>query len=117
MKEEFKTFVRKRPYLAKYVNNGSMTWQKFYEQWSLYGEEESVWSKYKETEEKKDNKETFNFSSVSDMIKKIDVDSVQKGINSLQKIIELFQGFTLKDANKINKDTYEPRQLFKKFED
>ena len=24
-----------------------MTWQKFYEQWSLYGEDENVWKDYK----------------------------------------------------------------------
>ena len=46
MKEEFKLFVKKRPELINYVNNGKMTWQKFYEQWYLYGEVEAVWSKY-----------------------------------------------------------------------
>ena len=30
-KEEFKTFVKKNPKLIKYVQDGSSSWQKFYE--------------------------------------------------------------------------------------
>ena len=56
MKEEFKNFVRKKPELIKYVNNGSMTWQKFYETYSLYGKENDVWNKYfNNNEEIKEN--------------------------------------------------------------
>ena len=46
------------------------------------------------------------------------MDQVQKGVNSLQKIIELLQGFTLGAGDENVSDTgYKPRQLFKKFED
>lgn len=121
MKEEFKAFVRKRPELIKYVNSGEMTWQKFYEQWSLYGEDEKVWESYKRVEKSEDAKtkdSSFNLGSITDMIKKVDMDSVQKGVNSLQKIVELLQGFTAKDAvSSVGTKNYEPRQLFKKFED
>ena len=113
MKDEFKKFVRKKPELIKYVNAGKLTWQNIYEQWSLYGEDDSIWNKYNVEDNKK--AETLNISSITDMIKKIDVDQVKKGVNSLQKIIELLQSFTLSD-NKAS-STYEPRQIFKKFED
>ena len=52
-KEEFKEFIRKNPNLIKYVNNGEMTWQKFYEMYDLYGESDDAWREYK-TEERKD---------------------------------------------------------------
>lgn len=120
LKEEFKAFVRKRPELIKYVNSGEMTWQKFYEQWSLYGEDENVWKDYKNnniSSSSNTKQESFNLGSIADMIKKVDMNSVQKGVNSLQKIIELLQGFTAKDVATSNSKTYEPRQLFKKFED
>lgn len=119
MKEEFKAFVKKRPELIKYVNSGEMTWQKFYEQWSLYGEDEKVWESYKSKEKKEDIKtDSFNIGSITDMIKKVDINSVQKGVNSLQKVIELLQGFTTKDVgSSVGAKNYEPRQLFKKFED
>ena len=44
--EEFKNFVRTKPELIKYVQNGEMTWQKFYELYDLYGTDESFWNKY-----------------------------------------------------------------------
>ena len=117
MKEEFKTFVRKRPELIKHVNSGNTSWQKLYETWNLYGEKEEIWNNYSNAinEEKEDKKEEFNMSNITDMIKKIDMNQVQKGVAGLQKMIELIQGFTTKEE--VNTNKYEPRQLFKKFED
>lgn len=125
LKEEFKAFVRTKPELVSYVSSGEMTWQKFYEIWSLYGNDDKVWEKYKEKEDSRSsntssNNESFSFSSLVDSIKKIDMNSVQKGINSMQKAIELLQGFTsggaASSASKAASG-YQPRQLFKKFED
>ncbi len=121
MKEEFKAFVRTKPELAKYVNSGEMTWQRFYEQWSLYGSDSEVWNKYKKEEVKTSDKKTtegFSFSNIMEMAKQIDMDSVQKGINSVQKALELFQGLVTKDtASNVSKAQHGARQLFKKFED
>ena len=36
LKEEFKTFVKLHPELIKYVRTDEMTWQKFFEIYSLY---------------------------------------------------------------------------------
>ena len=49
-KDDFKEFASKNPSLAKYIENGEMSWQKFYELYDIYGEDESVWSKYKNSE-------------------------------------------------------------------
>lgn len=116
MKEEFKAFVRKRPYLTNYVNNGKMTWQKFYEQWRLYGEDEAIWKKYETNQEKKEETQ-FNFNTIAEMLKKVDMDSVQKGVNSLQKIVTLIQGIITPSSSQTDIASYEPRELFKKFED
>ncbi len=112
MKEQFKEFVKNKPELIEYVNSGEMTWQKFFEQWSLYGEDEKVWGKYLEKEKKE---ESLNFSTITDFIKKVDAEQIKKGVNSIQKVVELLQGLTLKEN--ANNQSYEPRKLFKKFED
>ena len=114
MKEEFKAFVKRKPELISYVTSGSMTWQKFYEIWNLYGEDDKVWQKYSK-EYIINTSEGFSIASIIDLVKKLDMDQVQKGINGIQKAIGLLQGFTNKDTN--NKNGYEPRQIFKKFED
>ena len=120
LKEEFKVFVRTKPELISYVSSGEMTWQKFYEIWSLYGNDDKIWNKYKVKEEVKNqgNNEGFSISSLIDSIKKVDMNQVQKGVSSMQKAIELLQGLsTSKTTSQSNTSSYQPRQLFKKFED
>lgn len=120
LKEEFKAFVRTKPELISYVSSGEMTWQKFYEIWSLYGNDDKIWNKYKVKEEVKNqgNNEGFSISSLIDSIKKVDMNQVQKGVSSMQKAIELLQGLsTSKTTSQSNTSSYQPRQLFKKFED
>lgn len=114
MKEEFKTFVKTKPELINYVNNGTMTWQRFYELWTLYGPDDKIWDNYL----KKDSiVSDFSLSSIINTIKNIDMDSVKKGVTNIQKVIEIMQGFSTKDSVPKSGNTYEPRQLFKKFED
>lgn len=120
LKEEFKAFVRKKPELISYVTKGDMTWQRFYEIWALYGDDDKVWDKYKNTVEEKNsyNNQNFNFSSFIDWVKNVDMNQVQKGVNSVQKVIGLLQGLTgSSKLDESSSSSYEPRQIFKKFED
>ena len=101
--DSFKMFVRKNPNLIKYVNNNEMTWQKFYEMYDLYGEDNSIWDKYVKEEEKptintkNNNKNSFN--EVINMVKNMDVDKVQEGITSLQKALSLFGDLVVSKNN------------------
>ncbi|MDE5587479.1 MAG: YlbD family protein, partial [Bacilli bacterium] len=45
-KETFKRFVRSHPNLVSHVNRGETTWQKLYEMYDLYGENNSIWNSY-----------------------------------------------------------------------
>ena len=46
IKDNFKKFVKQNPILLKHVQSGKMTWQKFYEMYDMYGEDENTWSPY-----------------------------------------------------------------------
>ncbi len=122
-KEDFKRFVRSHPELIQYVSNGSMSWQKFYEMYDIYGENNSVWLKYQEVgdtnsvkESTKKTTSTVGDTSLKDlfnMVKKIDLDSVKKGAEGLQKAIALVQNFgSSKPTN-----NYQARPLYKHLED
>lgn len=122
LKEKFKEFVRTKPELIKYVSSGKETWQSLFEIWSLYGSDDKVWNNYSSLDVKEEKKEvkkeeTFSFQSLMDSVKKLDMDSVKKGIGNIQKVIELLQGLTTKGSTATQASTYTPRQLFKKFED
>lgn len=120
-KEEFKLFVKSHPELIRYVKNGEMTWQKFYETYSLYGKENDVWNKYfNNNEEIKENtnekKENVSITDVIDMVKKVDLNSVQKNITNISKALGIVQSLITKDEVNTT-EIYTPRPLYKKFED
>ena len=64
-KEEFKSFVRKHPELIKYVKSGEMNWQKFYELYNLYDEDNSAWGEYFNNNRTENTSSTNNRSANS----------------------------------------------------
>jgi predicted component of type VI protein secretion system len=110
MKEDFKNFVNNHKELIRYVNSDKMTWQKFYDMYTLYGEKSDVWDEYFK---KEDNKTNISLKDILDSLKKLDPDEVSKNINSLNKILSLISTLVTKDKEPV----YEPMPLYKKFED
>ena len=117
--EEFKNFVRTKPELIKYVQNGEMTWQKFYELYDLYGTDESIWNKYilRDRSGVEDS-----ISKITNMVKNVIVDSIKSHINTAQKAIDFVSDLTKKNptsniAENLTKGPVSPRPLNKFFED
>lgn len=90
-KEQFKEFVQKNPHLADYVENNTMTWQKFYELYDVYGENKEIWQKYL-------NKNNRNINNFFD---KVDPDAIQKHIESAQKALDIFSEIANKTSENI----------------
>ena len=105
-KTEFKEFVRKYPSFASFVQNKNTTWQELYELWDMYGDDDKVFSRYKTV--------GTDLNNVINSIKNINMDSVKKNLNSIEKGIKLLQDFVKKEDTV---PTYEPRPIFKRFED
>jgi len=113
MIDEFKKFVRNNPYLVNYVRNNKMTWQKFYEIYDLYGEDDSIWNDFKNNTSNSTSNIGNTFKDIVNLVKGIDLNSVQKALTSLDKAIETFKGFSSNNTNEI----YEERPKNKYFED
>ena len=111
-KEDFKKFVKNNPELINKVKNNEMTWQKYYEIYDLYGEDNNIWNNYII----KDKKENLKFNEIMNMVKNIDVDNVQNSISSLQKALGLF-GDLFVNKNNSNSSNYNPRPIYKRFDD
>ena len=113
-KEEFKSFARLHPELLDYIRNKEMTWQNFYEIYDIYGDDERAWNKYL-----KKPSSTSNFNNITDIVKNIDMDSVQKHINTAQKALGLVQELTGKGTSSVGsaKAPVNPRPINKFFED
>ena len=116
-KEEFKEFIRNKPELVEYIKNDEMTMQKFYEIYDIYGTDENAWKVYERKSETTNNLNNFK---LTDIMKKINVDELQKHINTAQKALGVVEDLTSKGTNTINNAIKGPltsRPLNKFFED
>lgn len=103
-KESFKTFARNNPELATTVLENKATWQQLYELYEIYGEESNIWNNYL-------TKKETSLKDIIDTIKNLDLNTFQEGINNIQKAIGLIQSIG------IGNNRYEPKSLYKRFED
>ena len=92
-KEDFKKFVQTKPELASFVENNTMTWQKFYELYDMYGEDEKIWNKYQNNSKPP--------RKISDFMETIDPDNLQKHIESAQKALDIFSELATKTSENI----------------
>ena len=120
-KEDFKRFIKDKPYLVNYIQNGSMSWQKFYELFDLYGDNTEVWNKYSDTRNTNLNDQ---ITKLSDLVKNVNLDSIKGHINTAQKALDLVSELTTKNATdalntvtNLTKGPTTPRPLNKFFED
>lgn len=97
-KEEFKEFIKSKPELVDYVKSKEYTWQDFYEVYDLYGKDESVWAKYKEkkSDSESDDRKNASITELTNLVKNINIDNVQKYINNAQKAINVISELTAK---------------------
>ena len=109
-KDNFKKFVKNNPSLLKFVQKGDMTWQKFYEIYDMYGEDSNVWDNYLKSAD------IGTSLGIFEMIKNIDLDSIQTGVNSMQRVVGLFQDMVKKNNKEIEQEI-KPRPIYKHFED
>ena len=122
-KETFKMFVRGNPSLLDYVRNGQMTWQRFYEMYDMYGENHSIWNSYIGVNGSSNIASTpastsgtlgdTSLKELFNMVKKMDLETVRRGVDGLQKAVGLVQDLTA--TKKVN--NYQARPLYQHLED
>ncbi len=116
-KEDFKEFMRNKPELVDYIRNKEMTLQGFYELYDVYGAEDKVWEKY----ERSTPSSPINPTNITNIMKNINIDEIQKHINTAQKALGVVEDLTTKNtasaASNAIKGPLSPRPLNKFFED
>ena len=114
-KEDFKKFVQTKPELASYIEDNSMTWQKFYELYDMYGEDENAWKDYITKEKVVEAASTATATAgFLTWLKSLDLDSIQNGVQSVQRVLSVLGDFGTKETKK---EEYKPRPMYKHFED
>ena len=94
-KIDFKNFVKKNTNLIKFVESGETTWQKLYELYDLYGEDNNLWSRY--TSNSVNN--NIDIKGLFKTLKNIDLDNLESNITSIQKAVGLVGELTKKEES------------------
>lgn len=100
--DQFRAFVEKHPTLKEEVRNKKTTWQNVYEEWYLYGENNDSWKQYEqisqpksqEASTEKTSSSIVNMDSIKSImgyVQKLNPDSVNKTLNTAQKVIQIVQ--------------------------
>ena len=121
-KEAFKEFLRAHPKITEYLkNNKDSSIQKLYEIYDIYGEDSTAWSPYLDFTSKTSNSSrNESIGSIKDLMKNIDVDSLQEHIKTAQKALGFIEELTSKGASNVGsipKGPKSPRPLDKFFGD
>lgn len=118
--DEFRTFVSKHPEVRTDVLNGKRTWQQIYEDWVILGEDNEAWAfnktkdananqnKGSKTESKKleDLFSSESLKTIMGYIKKINPDTLSKTLNTIQKVLQITQGFSSGAPSSIYNGSY-----------
>ena len=104
---EFKDFIKNKPFLKEKVKNNETSWQELFERYDLYGPEDEIFTNKKEEtinqekenndeqqEKEKESKTDDSFSSFFNMISGIDVDKISDGLNGMKKILNILSEIT-----------------------
>lgn len=101
--DDFKAFVKKHPKLAKVKRENELSWQDLFEEWVLYGEDESFWKEYGIELKLDSNKEKklFNFgkgsgtdlSKLLGFLNQIDPDDLQEKLKNVDNALTTISGF------------------------
>lgn len=106
-KDGFIRFVRANPALVDYVRSNNSSWQSLYEVYSLYGEDEGVWNRYL-------NSRDSSINELVSLIKGVNLDSVRKVVDGLQKTVTLIQEIGGKQEVK---EEYQKSPVFEDLDD
>lgn len=119
--DEFKSFVKDKPYLANKVKDGTFTWQTLYETYDLFGPEHDFFKDDSKVDNNNENNNSTNesgdtFNKFFNQLKKIDTKKISDGLENVKKIVGLIDEFrpNITSSSKLSSSRIKP---FRKYND
>ena len=121
--DEFKSFIKDKPFLANKVKDGTFSWQTLYETYDLFGPEHDFFkddSKNEETENIENEERSINsgdtINRVLKQLQKVDTKKISDGLDNVKKIIGLIDEFrpNVTSSSKLASSRIKP---FRKYND
>lgn len=122
--EEFKAFVKDKPYLALKVKEGTFSWQTLYETYDIFGKDHEFFKDDSKNDIKDENNSNNSFSNsgtdninkLFTQLKKVDTKKISDGLENVKKIVGLIDEFrpSLTSTSKLSSSRIKP---FRKYND
>lgn len=99
--DEFREFVKNKPFLKEKVKKKEYSWQELYERYDLYGPDDEVFKEKEENNEEKskdvENSENEGFSSILGLLSGLDMDKISDSLSSMKKVLNILAEVTKKE--------------------
>ena len=100
--EEFKEFVKDKPFLREKVNNKETTWQSLYETYDLFGKDADVFKESNQEVRNDNNTRNGGPNSILKMLEGVNLDKISENLEGMKKILGVLGEFTKKESPSVN---------------
>ena len=94
--DEFKDFIKDKPFLREKVNNKETTWQNLYETYDLFGKDADIFKMEERKIENNDNRP----NNLLKMFEGVNMDKINENLEGMKKILGVLGEFTKKEDPK-----------------
>lgn len=101
--DEFKEFIKDKPFLREKVNNKETTWQNLYETYDLFGKDADVFKETKSEQRKENTNKNPTPTSLLKMLEGVNLDKINENLEGMKKILGVLGEFTRKEEPKTNR--------------
>jgi len=100
--DEFKNFIKDKPFLKEKVNNKETTWQSLYETYDLFGKDADIF-KDQQKINFDNNSRNNGPNSLLKMFEGVNLDKINENLEGVKKILGVLGEFTKKEEPKVNR--------------
>ena len=101
--DEFKEFVKDKPFLSEKVARKETTWQSLYETYDLFGKEADVFKESKEMKQQQDNgARNSGANNILKMFEGVNLDKINENLESVKKILGVLGEFSKRESPSVN---------------
>lgn len=95
--DEFKNFIKDKPFLKEKVNKGETTWQALYETYDLFGENAD---EFKDISVSESANTRNGGNNILKMLEDVNLDKINENLEGMKKILGVLGEFTKKETPK-----------------
>lgn len=114
--DEFKQFVKDKPFLANKVKDGTFSWQTLYETYDMFGKDHEFFKEESTNTTQTEEQSTDSLGKLFKQLSKVDTKKISDGLENVKKIVGIIDEFrpNITSSSKLASSRIKP---FRKYND